>query len=80
MKKIKISVAQLNFQMGNIEGNFNQISNAIQKNQAEADIIIFSELALCGYYPYDLLERSDFIKKHDFSTFQHILKICKQFQ
>ncbi len=65
MKKIKISVAQLNFQMGNIEGNFNQISNAIQKNQAEADIIIFSELALCGYYPYDLLERSDFIKKHD---------------
>ena len=33
----------------------------IEAESAEADIVIFPELALCGYPPEDLLLRKDFI-------------------
>ena len=61
---MKISVAQLNYTIGNFERNKDLICNAIRKAKNEgADLIIFSELCIPGYPPLDLLDRYDFIEK-----------------
>ena len=61
---MKITVAQLNYHIGNFERNKNLICNAINKAKAEgSDLIIFSELCIPGYPPLDLLDRHDFIEK-----------------
>jgi NAD+ synthase (glutamine-hydrolysing) len=59
---MKIAVAQLNFHVGNFESNTQKIINKIQdaKNQC-VDLVVFSELAVCGYPPRDFLEFNDFI-------------------
>ena len=61
---MKIVLAQLNYHIGNFELNSNKIIEAINKAKSkQADLIVFSELAICGYPPKDLLERKDFIEK-----------------
>ena len=63
---MKISVAQLNYHIGNYEGNLRKMLDAIQQaNNEKADIICFSELATCGYPPRDFLEFDDFITLSD---------------
>lgn len=59
---MKIAIAQLNYHIGNFEGNLTIMLNAIEsaKNQG-ADLICFSELSTCGYPPRDFLEFEDFI-------------------
>ncbi|MCD4735469.1 MAG: NAD+ synthase [Bacteroidales bacterium] len=61
---MKIALAQINYHIGNFENNISKIILAIQnaKNQ-QADLIIFSELAISGYPPRDFLEFDDFIKR-----------------
>lgn len=59
---MKIAIAQLNYYIGNFEGNTKQMVEAIrQANSQKADIICFSELATTGYPPLDFLEFDDFI-------------------
>jgi NAD+ synthase (glutamine-hydrolysing) len=61
---MKIVLAQLNYHIGNFEANSDKIIEAIDKAKSkQADLIIFSELAICGYPPKDLLERKDFVEK-----------------
>ncbi len=61
---MKIVLAQLNYHIGNFETNSDKIIEAINKaKNQKADLIVFSELAICGYPPKDLLERKDFIEK-----------------
>lgn len=61
---MKISVAQLNYHIGNFEKNKSLICNAIRKAKDEgSDLIVFSELCIPGYPPLDLLDRHDFIEK-----------------
>ena len=61
---MKITIAQLNYHIGNFEKNSESIINAIGKAKAEgSDLIVFSELCVSGYPPMDLLERTDFIEK-----------------
>jgi NAD+ synthase (glutamine-hydrolysing) len=61
---MKITVAQLNYHIGNFNRNKDLICNAIKKAKAErSDLIIFSELCIPGYPPLDLLDRLDFIEK-----------------
>jgi NAD+ synthase (glutamine-hydrolysing) len=63
---MKISIAQLNYHIGNFEGNTAKMVDAIQVAKAAgADIICFSELATCGYPPRDFLEFDDFIRLAD---------------
>lgn len=59
---LHIAIAQLNFWVGDIAGNTQKIIHAIHeaRDKLQADIIIFPELALCGYPPEDLLLRADF--------------------
>mgnify|MGYP000742614509 FL=1 len=60
---MKISIAQLNYHIGNFGGNVAKMLEAIKQAKAEkSDIIVFSELCTCGYPPRDFLEFDDFIK------------------
>ena len=60
---MKISIAQLNFHIGNFEGNVNKMILAIDQAKKDgSDIICFAELAVCGYPPRDFLEFDNFIQ------------------
>ena len=69
---MKIFLAQQNYHIGNFEKNVNKIIDAINiaKNNS-ADLIVFSELCVCGYPPRDFLDFNDFINK----SYQSIEKI-----
>ena len=61
---MKIALAQLNYTIGDFEGNSSKIIDNINMAKSEgADLVIFSELSVTGYYPHDLLEKKEFIKK-----------------
>jgi NAD+ synthase (glutamine-hydrolysing) len=60
---MQIAIAQLNFHIGNFEGNLQKMLTAVEEAKTQgADIICFSELATCGYPPRDFLEFEDFIE------------------
>lgn len=74
---MKISVAQLNYKIGDFEKNKNLICEAIRQAKGEnADLIVFSELCIPGYPPLDLLDRYDFIIKCS-QTVDAIAAECK---
>lgn len=59
---MNIALAQLNYLIGDFEGNLRKITNAVNRATREgADLVLFSELAICGYPPLDLLERKEFV-------------------
>ena len=59
---MKITVAQINYHVGNFEVNVNKMLNAVKEAKAAgSDIVCFSELATCAYPPRDFLEFEDFI-------------------
>ena len=61
---MRISLAQLNYHIGNFEHNKSLICKAISDaKEAESELVIFSELCISGYPPLDLLDRYDFIEK-----------------
>ena len=63
---MRITVAQLNYHIGNFEGNVSKILDAIAQAKSEqSDIVVFGELATCGYPPRDFLEFDDFINQSD---------------
>lgn len=59
-KKLTIALAQLNWLVGDIEGNTERMLGIVEQYRHSADLVMFSELALCGYPPEDLLYRDDF--------------------
>src|SRR6056297_1853588 len=62
---MKIALAQLNYKVGDFEQNAAKIIEAIDKSRSDScDLVVFSELALCGYIPHDLLEQKDFIDRN----------------
>jgi NAD+ synthase (glutamine-hydrolysing) len=61
---MNIALAQQNYHIGNFEENTRKILEAIGKAKAAgADLVVFSELSVCGYPPRDFLEFEDFIAK-----------------
>ena len=59
-----IALAQQNYIIGNFEYNCKKIIEAIEKAEKQnVDMIVFSELSVCGYPPHDLLEDEYFVKK-----------------
>ncbi|MBE0667189.1 MAG: NAD+ synthase, partial [Bacteroidales bacterium] len=59
---MKIALAQLNYIPGDTGYNSGKIISAIGAAKAQdAEIIIFSELAVTGYPPLDLLNREELI-------------------
>ena len=61
---MKIIIAQQNYHIGNFESNTCKIIDAIRsaKNK-DADLIVFSEMCICGYPARDFLDFNDFINK-----------------
>ncbi len=61
---MKIFLAQQNYHIGNFVANTAKIIAAIEEAKAlGGDLIVFSELSICGYAPKDFLEFDDFINK-----------------
>lgn len=61
---MKIFLAQQNYHIGNFESNGNKIIEGIEKARAAgADLVVFSELCICGYPPRDFVEFNDFIEQ-----------------
>jgi len=61
---MKIALAQLNFIINHFDYNKSKMANAIEKAKANgADLVVFSELSVCGYPSHDLLEREDFLSR-----------------
>ncbi len=60
---MRIAIAQLNYHIGNFEGNLGKMLRAVEEARGQgADLVCFSELAVTGYPPRDFLEFSDFIR------------------
>ncbi len=63
---MKIALAQLNPTVGDFAGNSAKILEFSQLAQKRsADLVVFSELCLCGYLPLDLIERPQFIDQNE---------------
>src|SRR5579871_3140989 len=63
---MKIALAQFNPTVGDFEGNSSRIlSLAGRAHERGAELVVFSELCLCGYLPLDLLERPAFIARNE---------------
>jgi NAD+ synthase (glutamine-hydrolysing) len=61
---MKICIAQQNYHIGNFEQNTNKMLSAIDAAKKQgADLILFSEMSVCGYPARDFVEFNDFINK-----------------
>ncbi len=61
---MKICIAQQNYHIGNFEQNTHKILCAIEEaKKLGADLILFSEMSVCGYPARDFVEFDDFIAK-----------------
>ncbi|OJW13829.1 NAD+ synthase [Mucilaginibacter sp. 44-25] len=68
---MKIALAQLNYHIGNFESNTGKIIHAInQARQNGADLVVFSELCVCGYPARDFLEFAEFISHCESAAYQ----------
>lgn len=61
---MKIALAQLNFVIGDFGKNLLRIRDTVAAAKGMgADVVVFPELAVCGYPPRDFLEFGDFIRQ-----------------
>ena len=59
---MKIALAQLNYTIGDIDGNTSKIIDSINKAKAQrADLVIFAEQAVSGTPAFDLLRKTTFL-------------------
>ncbi len=61
---MKIALAQIDPTVGDFAGNTRKILEFAGRAQAlAADLVIFPELAVCGYWPADLLDKQSFVER-----------------
>ena len=61
---LKITLAQLDLTVGDIDGNIAQMLRAAQQAQSDgAHLVVFPELSLTAYYPGDLLDEPEFLAR-----------------
>ena len=59
---MNVFLAQQNYHIGNFSLNLQKMLEAVEDaRKAGAELIVFSELSVCGYPPRDFLEFEDFI-------------------
>ena len=74
---MKIALVQQNYHIGNFERNVEKILQGIATARAAgADLVLFSELCICGYPPRDFLEFEDFINRC-YEAIDTICAACK---
>ena len=60
---MKIALAQLNYTIGDIEGNSSKMIDAIRRAKDEkADLVLFAEQAVSGTPAFDLLRKTTFLE------------------
>lgn len=73
---MKIALAQLNYHIGNFEFNTGHIIENIELARTKgADLVVFAELAVCGYPPRDFLDYAQFVE-HCEAAAQKIAEKC----
>jgi NAD+ synthase (glutamine-hydrolysing) len=61
---VKIALAQINPTVGDFAGNTKKIIEfSREAAAAQADVVIFPELAVCGYPPADFLDKPSFVAR-----------------
>jgi NAD+ synthase (glutamine-hydrolysing) len=61
---MKIFLAQQNYHIGHFDHNTAKIIEAVEAAKAQGgDMVVFSELSVCGYPPRDFLEFEDFLQQ-----------------
>jgi NAD+ synthase (glutamine-hydrolysing) len=61
---VKIALAQINPTVGDFAGNTKKILEyAARAGELSAELVVFSELVVCGYPPADLLEKTVFVER-----------------
>jgi NAD+ synthase (glutamine-hydrolysing) len=61
---VRIALAQINPTVGDFAGNLRKIAEFVERSSLlGAELVIFPELATCGYPPADLLEKESFVKR-----------------
>jgi NAD+ synthase/NAD+ synthase (glutamine-hydrolysing) len=69
---VKIALGQINPTVGDFAGNSAKIINfSARAKSAGAGMVVFPELAVCGYPPRDLVERGSFVV-HNREAAEHI--------
>ncbi len=75
--RFRIALAQINPIVGDFQYNSEKILNYIQQAEsAGAQMVLFPEMALCGYPPEDLLLRPAFIAENQ----RHLLMLASRVQ
>jgi len=73
---MRIAFAQLNLVIGDFDKNVAAILSRIRKAKEEkARLVVFPELAVCGYPPLDFLEFGDFLRRSQ-DAIQQLAKEC----
>ncbi|MBZ5515638.1 MAG: NAD+ synthase, partial [Acidobacteriia bacterium] len=63
---MKIALAQINTTVGDFAGNVTKIVDFARRAvELGAELVIFPELALCGYPPRDLVEKPEFVERSE---------------
>ena len=63
MRTLRVAGAQLNLTVGDIGGNLAMMRDSMDWARGEnADVLLFSEMAVCGYPPEDLVLREGFVE------------------
>lgn len=72
VKDMQVAMIQNNYWINDFEGNTNKIIDAIYANQ-NSDLIVFSELCVSGYYPYDELNFNHYVAEQ----WQYVLRVIE---
>jgi NAD+ synthase (glutamine-hydrolysing) len=76
-KKLKITLAQLNLTVGDIQGNLQKLIASAEKarDELQSDVIVFPELSITGYPPEDLMFRKAFIDEATAALYEFKAKV-----
>lgn len=73
---MKIAIAQLNYSVGDLEGNKTKIISAVERARNEkADLVVFAEYAISGTQCFDLLQNATFLEACE-ETLREIARAC----
>lgn len=63
-RTLRVGLCQLDLVVGDLEGNVTMMRDAYARAEAAgADLVVFPELAICGYPPEDLLLKPGFVEQ-----------------
>jgi NAD+ synthase (glutamine-hydrolysing) len=74
---VRIALAQINPTVGDFAGNLETITAFVERAaEAQAELVMFPELATCGYPPADLLEKETFLERAE-ATLQSVAALTR---